>query len=181
MISFTQTQIAHLKRTRASSKETGKIKMNYSIPRNLEQWFRIIILKYEFVFDYPCVIRRMIVFDVICYTINLSYRIISLLSFCYSAKKHILREFYFANVCMTVKKDRWWFDKIMMSGISLILFLTKSRSDFIPNFNSKRNGRKNGSSVAFTVIITVAICAQKWFVNTCVVWKKKMQKRISGP
>lgn len=39
IISFTQIQIAHLKRARTSSKETGKIKMNYSIPRNLEQWF----------------------------------------------------------------------------------------------------------------------------------------------
>lgn len=30
--------IAHLKRVRASSKETGKIKMNYSIPWNLKQY-----------------------------------------------------------------------------------------------------------------------------------------------
>lgn len=81
----------------------------------LEPILIMIILIYEFVFDYPryqandCVWRHSLH--------NLSYRIVSLLSFLFWNKKHFIRNSSFVNVCVTVENDRKWLDYITMIGI----------------------------------------------------------------
>lgn len=121
-----EIRIARQKRaSRASSKDTGKIKKKWIVPLELETI--IIILKYEFVFDCPRYQSGMIIimFDVICFTMKLIVR------------KYSFQDFCFANVGMTVENDQLRLDNVMMSGI-FVVFRIKSRCDFILNFNLYR-------------------------------------------